>query len=260
LPTTDSRRGIVAALAAGSLILGCGGGGDALESSGSLVRMPTTPRARDCAPRVLSTTSRARGVLPRAGTYVYETNGSSATLRDGKVTERLRLAKRSKMIVTAPARVGRLRCFRVQRRLADAVADTVTVVVRGSEAWTTGTELQAGGDLVDVLPRPPVRTLASDDLEWSGAFGGRTRGVYRASVLGRRRFTVGHRRVRAIGVDMRLAYRGDVDGTQRSVIWSSLEDNVALTERVTIDRRFGLDRHRIHYTSELSSLRPRENP
>jgi hypothetical protein len=243
-------------LAAAIVVGGCGSDEEAPERPIRLVQPPTPPGADDCASPSLATRQRPDELAPEAGTYRYETDGILSTLRDGRVTDRRQLPGTTPVIVTEARRVDALRCFRVQRRLTDSLADTATVVIVGSDVYIARLELQAGGDLIEVVPRPPIRSLAADELEWAGSFAGPTRGVYEASILGRRTMRVGGARVRAVGIEIRLSYAGDVRGRERSRAWFSLRENLALTEQVERERDFGLERQRLDYRSKLVSLTP----
>jgi hypothetical protein len=248
--------GRLATLAACALALGsCGGGGDgkgaAGERSALELQPPEAPPPGRCSERRLATRRAPDASLrPAPGRYRYRVNGTRTIAEKKRRTARLG----SPMTLTAtPAtRVGRLVCFRLQRRYTPTLGETATFVVRGSTLYMTELELQAGGQRTTIRPEPPVVALAPSELEWSGAFQGETRGRYSAQVVGRRTFRTGGSTERAVGVEFRLSAAGAVKGQERSVRWFAVERGLVLAERVEQSRRLGLDETKLKYSARLT--------
>lgn len=244
------------ALAAAALGAPACGGAEERSAAPEGIRLaaPTRPATADCAARQLATAATPEGLAPAPGSYRYRTEGTRTL--SGERSRVRRLPSRTTIAVTGERRIGNLRCFRVQRRYARALGDTATFVIRGSDIYLTGLLLQVGGDLSEIAPDRPVLFLSGDELEWSGRFEGTTRGRYAASVIGRRTMKVGTRRVRAVGVEIRLSFAGEVRGTARLEQWISPDRNLVIAEKVEQRRSYGLDRLRLDYSSRLASLRP----
>lgn len=210
------------------------------------------PSAQDCAAAALKTDVSAKDAPPPAGTYDYTVKGTRTVSGARKP-----LPARSELIVTRERRIGGLRCFRVQRRLGPALADTATVVARGPDAYTTQLELQAGGSLTTIRPRPPIRSVSGGDPEWSGSFGGDTRGQFQGSVIGRKTMRVGGRKVTVLGVELRVSFAGKVTGTDISDQWVETKHNLPVAGTTKEMRSFGLDKIGLDYGAKVSSLEPR---
>lgn len=247
---------LLSALAA--VAASCGGGESSDDdpatrgAPSSLVRAPSIPSPRDCAAAQLRTSAPADPTLiARPGRYTYRTAGS---VRSGDRNPR-RLPRRTEYIITDDRRIGAVRCFRVQRRYMPRLADTATFAVRGGDVFLTETRVVAGGQLITIRPEPPVKSLDADDLEWSGSFRGPTRGRYAATVLGRRTFRIGGKRIRSVGVELRYTLDGEIRGSERSRRWFALDDRGVVSERVEQKRRFGLDPVVLDYRARMTGNR-----
>ncbi|HEX8743551.1 MAG TPA: hypothetical protein VF712_10485 [Thermoleophilaceae bacterium] len=235
----------VAALAAS----GCGGdGGGGGKGAGAGVAAPTTPAESDCATARLRTSVAPDDLVTPPGRYRYRTAGTKRV--EGQSAQRLPGA--SQTLVTRPRSAGQLRCFRVQRRYGAGLVDTATFVVRGGDVYATQLEAAAGGDLLEIRPEPPIRVLADGETEWGGAFGGATSGRYVAQVIGQRTFRVDGASVKAVGIDVRTSFQGELEGSEHSVRWVALDGNVVVEEEVEQRRDFGLDRVVMRHRSRLA--------
>ena len=238
-----------------ALALACGGDdGGTSEPNALEVAPPEPPDAAACGSGQLTTTRRADSSLrPTPGTYRYRSRGTRAT---GKGAAREPLTSAITLTATGATRVDGLLCFRLQRRYTRTLGETATFAVRGPTLYLTELALQAGGQRTSIRPRPPMVALDQNEVEWNGSFGGETRGRYSARVIGRRTFTVGGTRHRAIGVEFSLTATGKVTGSERSVRWFALDRSLVLAERVRQTRRFGVDRSALAYGAQLLSPDP----
>ena len=187
-----------------------------------------------------------------AGDYRYRVAGWTSV--SGETATRLPTAM--VVTVTSPRRIGNLRCFRVRRALADGVVQSVVFVVRGTRLYITEVQNVIGGHETVVRPDPPLLALDPDRLAWDGAFAGTTSGRYRAELLGRRTFRVGGRELRAVGVHLRLAFRGDIEGTEISTRWIARGSRLVVREEVEQRQRFGVDEFLLDYRAALRRTEP----
>ena len=229
-------------------VAGCGGGdeGAPAEDEAKLER-PTKPTAEDCAADTLATNAKPDDLVPRAGVYRYSTSGTRRIVSDDGGSSS-RLPRRTQTIVTPMLETGSLRCFRVQRRFGEQLGDTVTLVVRGGDLYITQLSSVAGGQLVDLRPNPPIRSVPGEEVEWRGTFRGPTSGSYAGSVIDRRSINGEP----AVGVKLEVVSRGEVEGSERSTRWVSLDRNLVLSETVVQQRKFGLDKLELRETSRLA--------
>lgn len=209
-----------------------------------------TPAPSACAAEALRTSARPDDLVPPAGDLAYATVGTRRSLGQGGGGS-TPLPRRTAATISAARKVGRLRCFVVQRRYTPQLADNLTTVVRGGDVYLTRLQITAGGQVVEITPDPPIKTLDGDDLEWEGSFDGPTRGRYAGAVVGRRAVRVGDRAARAVGVELRIAFTGELRGSSRSTTWFSLDHNVVVDEKVTQKRALGIDRLRLDYRAKL---------
>ncbi len=158
--------------------------------------------------------------------------------------------------VTPVRRIGKLRCFRVRRTLLKDVSETATLVVRGHRVYLTQGKSILGGQQTGYDPDPPVVVLDPDRTSLEGSFEGRTSGRYKAVYLGRRRFTIAGRRVRAAGGRLTLASTGEQVGTQRSTQWVDPHSKVVVLEVVKQRRSFGVDELFLDYRARPRKLTP----
>ena len=235
-----------------ALVGGCGENGGEEPSAITLPKVET-PSAAVCASTSGDAAERSERP-PRPGTYTYETTGRRVLI--GETRRAFELPRRTQMIVSRARRVGGQSCFSTQRRLEKALGDTGTFVIRGSDIYLRTARFQAGGYIKTFRPNPAIVTLSGSELSWSGEFRGRTSGRYAVEVTGRKTFTVGGKRVRAVGIEARVSYADDIEGWERSTRWVSQDGNLLLAERVTQEREFGLDRLRLSYRARLMSLDP----
>jgi len=143
----------------------------------------------------------------------------------------------------------------VQRRYTTALGDTATFAVRGSDVYLTHLTLQSGGEITEIQPAPPVRSLAGNELNWSGSFSGDTQGQFAGNVIGRRSLPLpGGGRDKAIGIQLRVSFAGQTRGTLDTTQWLSASRNFVLAEKVDLNRSFGLDHEHLQFQSHLQSL------
>jgi hypothetical protein len=248
--TSNLKLLTVAALCMGAA--GCGASDSSGDPvAGGAIARPTAPSAGDCAARELASGERSRPLAPAPGTYEYGLRGNETVV--GEQREVYDLPRSMPMIVTPATKVSGLRCFRVQRRIRRTVVETSTFASRGEAVYLTKLELETDRSSETLVPRPPVLAISPDDVEWSGAFAGPTRGRYRGELLGRRTIRVGGRPVRAIGIALDSSFAGEVTGTQRSEQWFSVDRHLVLRGRHDERRRFGQDDLRMKYTTRLAA-------
>ena len=250
---TERRLALATALAAVALA-GCGGSDDDSSESGETAKLenPTRPAAADCATDALATSAKPDYLVPKAGNYRYAMQGTRKTLAQESVSSPL--PRQTQFVFTPTLSEGNLRCYRTQRRYAPDVADTTTFTVRGSDVYVTNLDVFTRGKTFTVKPEPPIKVLDGDDFEWGGSFSGPTNGRYQANVLGRRAMQVGGKRERAVGVQIRLSFAGDLRGTARTVTWFSMENNLPLLETSKQDRDVAGLRLGIEYEARLEGL------
>ena len=235
-----------------SALAGCGGTDDSSSGGGESARLedPTKPTAEACATETLATSAKPDYLVPRAGSYRYSMRGTRKTLAQESVASPL--PKQTQFVFTPPLASGNVRCYRTQRRYSPDVADTTTVAVRGSDVYVTNLDVFTRGKTYTVKPNPPIKVLDGDDFEWGGTFSGPTTGRYQANVLGRRPIAAGGgKRERAVGVQLRVSFAGDLRGTARTVTWFSMDSNLPLLEQSKQDRDVAGLRLGLEYEAKL---------
>lgn len=233
-------------------VAGCGEKEEPAPAAGGIsVQDPQGPDARTCAAGALKTGVKASEAPPPAGDFKYRVKGTRQVLGPDGFSKPLPAI--STYIVTNAEPFGNIECFVVQRRFTSAMADTGVFAIRGSDVYLTDLESQNGGELISVTPSPPVLSVSGSDTEWSGEFSGATSASYRGEIVGRRWILVGGDKERAVGIRSEIAFAGDLTGTERSVRWFSLKDNLILAETVRQQRTFGLDKVRLEYSARLKS-------
>ncbi len=238
-------------LALGLAVSACGSSD---EDPAPGARDVLTPPARaDCSADRLATSATPDDLAPRAGTYRYRLAGSRQLTgeRSAKLTGDMTLT------ATPSRRFGNVTCFRLRRALARDVVETATLAVRGNKLYITQAQSAVGGQQTLLAPDPPILAADPDRLSWTGTFSGATSGRYSAEVVGRRRFEVGGRSVRAVGVRLTLALRGELEGSERSLQWLATGSNLVLREEVAKRRAFGVDELRLDYRAGLRAVTPR---
>lgn len=240
-------------LALGVTLAGCGGAhrkarGVPNPAASALL----TPQRADCAADRLATSHQPQDRVPKPGTYRYRLTGTQRLVGAGPRTLRGDMT----VTVTAALHLNRLRCYRVRRALANDIADTATLVVRGNRVYITQLQSTLGGQQTLLMPDPPVLALDPDRLRWEGTFSGVSSGRYRAEPVGRRRFDIGGRPVRALGVRFTLVSTGEVSGTQRSLQWFDPRSNLVVREEVEQRRSFGVDELLLDYRARARALTP----
>ncbi|MBI4898493.1 MAG: hypothetical protein HY827_09040 [Actinobacteria bacterium] len=255
-----ARPGLQAALAVAMLaaiaapaLSGCGGDDPAPPAKPIVLKTPSTPTDANCG-LTGAGSSRDAEKPPTPGTYHYETTGTRALL--GEKDRITKLPRETQMIVTGSISKGAQRCFTTQRRFESNLGDTGVFVINGQDTLLRTGSFQAGADITEIVPDPPMTVLSGSDLEWSGSFDGLTKGRYRAEIVDRKRMRVGGKSVQVVGVKMNVRYSGDVEGFERSTRWVSVKDRLVVAETVEQKRAFGLDSMRLKYSSKLVSLDP----
>lgn len=244
---------VAAAITMGLIPAGCGGEPSPPEIQPIALRPPSLPSTADCGLTGDGSAADA-DQPPKPGTYLYRTTGQRAFLGEQKRVTKL--PSTTKMIVTPSRRKGAQSCFTVQRAYEPELGDTGTFVINGSDTYLRSGRFQAGADVTAFTPRPSILVVSGSELDWNGAFRGRTTGRYRTSVVGRKRIRVNGISVPSVGISTRVEYAGDIEGFERSTRWFSLRHGVVVQESETLERAFGLDRLRLSYKSRLVSLDP----
>lgn len=248
--------GVVLAVTVALAIAGCSGSsknGGGAQQGAVVLRPPGTPGQRDCSVGSLRTNVRAQNLAPTPGAYSYNVKGTRSLTGPTRSVKRLPAVV--KVIVTPSRRFGKLVCFRVQRRYTAALGDTATFVVRGSDVYLSLLTLQSGGEITEIHPAPPVRSLSGNDLNWSGSFAGDTRGQFAGDVIGRRSLRLPDgSRAKAIGIQLRVSFAGETRGTLDTVQWLSTARNFVLAEKVDLKRTFGLDHEHLRFEGHLRTL------
>lgn len=238
--------------AAALSLVGCGSQ-DTPAPKPIALEPPTTPTAADCGLSGKGSRSEAENP-PAPGIYTYKLVGVRKVRGDSPRTTKL--PQTMGVTVTPAVREGAQSCFVLQRKYETSFGETATIVINGSDYLIRSGEFQTGGEIIDLLPDPPILLFSGDQLDWSGAFRGQTSGRYRAEVIGRKRIRVGGKSVQAVGIDSTVSYSGEIDGQERSIRWVSVNSGLALSESVHQRRAFGLDTLILDYKSKLESLKP----
>jgi hypothetical protein len=237
------------------------GGSSSHQGTSFVIEPPSRPSARECGVGVAPPKSDARSgkrshaaSAPTPGVYRYGLSGTETVT--GAALRARDLPIHAEMLVSPARQIGRLSCFRIQRRLGPEIANTDTYVVRGGNIYLVGLVIQALGETQRIQPDPAVLSATNSASEWSGQFGGRTIGSYSFSVRGKERFRVGHRRLRAVRVTSVVTYRGAFTGSQSGTTWLSVGHHVVLGEKVRSHQGFGVSTLRLRTQTHLKSLRP----
>lgn len=232
---------------------GCGGDDPTPPAKPITLAPPTKPVAADCG---LTGEGSARNAdrPPEPGRYRYRTTGTRALIGEKKRVSDL--PQETQMIITEAFSDGAQSCFATQRRFESNLGDTGIFVINGRDTYLRSGRFQAGADITELTPDPPMLAMSGSELEWSGAFQGLTSGRYQVSIVGRKRMRVGGVSVQVVGVKTRVSYSGDIEGFERSTRWISVKDPLVVAEKVQQERAFGLDRMRLRYSSRLISLDP----
>lgn len=243
----------VLAAAVASTLAGCGGDKPTPPAKPITLKPPSTPTDADCG--LTGEGDPDDSEKPAApGTYRYKTTGTRALL--GERDRITKLPSETQMIVTGAISKGAQRCFTTQRRFESNLGDTGVFVINGHDTLLRSGSFQAGADITEIVPDPPMMVLSGSELEWSGSFDGLTTGRFKAEIVDRKRMRVGGRSVQVVGVKMNVQYGGDVEGFEHSTRWVSVKDRLVVAETVEQKRAFGLDSMRLKYRSTLISLEP----
>lgn len=235
------------------LVTGCGGGdGSGGATSVVSIEPAQTPDTRDCAAEALATDVEPDGLTPAPGEYLYATTGERGIPEDRATIQSL--PKESVFTATAANDFENVECFVLQRKLSESLADTSTIAIRGSDAYLTKIVAQAGGQITELAPNPPVLIFSGDELEWEGTFEGPTSGRYRSSIIGRKSIKVGNKRFSAVGVRTEIALSGEIEGTESVTRWLSARENLVLAETVDQRRKFGVDTVVLRYKAKLKKI------
>jgi len=244
----------VACLALALILVGCGGTPEPVGDARDRPPPPlVVPDRAACAADRLATRRHPDERAPRAGTYRYRVAGTQRVRGDAA-----KPLRRDMIVEITPARrIGNVLCYRARRTLLRGVSETATLAVRGNRAYITEIESTLGGLHTRFTPNPPVLALDPDLLSWEGTFVGTTSGRYKAEYLGRRRFKVGGRSVRAAGGRLRLASTGEQVGSQRSTQWVDPHSRIVVREVVEQRRIFGVDELILDYRAQARTLHPK---
>jgi hypothetical protein len=248
-----SALGWVVLLLSTALVAGCGSSSSdsGAAASDSSLKPPTTPTAADCQAQALATSAKPETLVPAPGTYTYAVKGTRREQSSSGVPTKL--APTAETITTPSIKAGNLRCWRAQRRYTPKIADTYTFVVRGGDVYIAGIDFYTAGRAFHVVPKPPIKGVDASNLNWQGSFSGPTNGQYAGSAIGRKTVDAVGGRQRALGVELRLSFGGQVQGTTRQDNFVSLDKGLLLSEDVTQDRTIGGQPVRLAYKSRLKS-------
>lgn len=239
-------------LVAAALLPGCGSSsGTGEASSSSALKPPAKPTPADCQADALATNAKPETLVPAPGTYVYAVKGTRRERSSSGVPTKL--APTAETITTDNIKAGNLRCWRAQRRYTPKIADTYTFVVRGGDVYISGIDFYAAGRVFHVVPKPPIKAVDASNLNWQGSFSGPTNGQYAGSAIGRKTVDAVGGRQHTLGVELRLSFGGQVQGTTRQDNYVSLDKGLLLTEDVLQDRTIGGQPVRLAYKSRLKS-------
>lgn len=259
--TITIKSAPLATLAGALAIAGCGGAakGEPRTDAPAPLRssLPTVPTVDDkeCAAGVLATNAAPdRSLIPEPGQYRYALKGTRTLLGPKRAVKAL--PREASAFITPARRIGNLRCFRLMIRLAPNLEDTATFVVRGSDLYVAGLRLRQGGQLIDARPEPPSLGFDARELEWEGTYTGATSGRYALEVVGRRDVRVRGRSIETVGLDARVSYRGEIEGTERALRWFAPRGGLLVRAKISQERFVGLDRARLDYRLRLKSLDP----
>lgn len=243
-------------------LVSCGGSGSGGEDAA--IDTPSRPSARECGVGHVSASATGRALkrsaasAPAAGVYRYAVTGSQELT--GAALRARNLSARGEILVSPSRSIGSLTCFRIQRRFAPDIGNTETYVIRGSEIYLVSILIQALGETQYIRPEPAVLSATESASEWSGKFGGPTYGSYSFTVLGKERFRIGNRQLRAVRISSSVSYRGAFRGTQDATTWISVDHDVVLGERTRSSQDFGVSTLRLRSRSHLVSLHPAPLP
>lgn len=230
---------------------GCGdekpkGGTDAPISAAP----PAEPDEAACAAGSLTTQSAPDDLIPAPGKYSYRVDGERGVPGQGGSLEPL--PSTADFVSTESVKFGNVECFSLQRKLDAALADTSTIGIRGADAYVTTIKSQAGGQITELQPNPPILLFSGDELEWEGTFQGATSGRYASEVIGRKTISTAGKRFDAIGVRTEMALSGEIEGTETVTRWLSTRENLVLVEQVLQRRKFGVDTAVLRYRARLA--------
>lgn len=172
--------------------------------------------------------------------------------------------------MTPARRVEHVVCVRIQSRFGPQEAATGLIAVRGSQEFSLDGVISIGQLRLTIHPSAPALIGDAGSLNSSGSdtatveaqgpdgsFSGPVTGTYRMDVLGFRRFSVGGLKLRALGLQLRSAYKGQgVAGTQESVQWVSLQHRLLVAQTVWSEQAVGSRIVHLNYRSILRAPQP----
>lgn len=245
---------VLSVCAAAVVAVGCGGGnGESGETAPQKITLkaPDKPTDADCG---LTGEGSAKDAErpPTPGAYSYALDGERALI--GEKRRVTKLPDEMTTIVTDALSAGVQNCFRMQRRFEEDLGETGVFVTNGGDLLLRSGRFQAGGDITDLLPDPPITLVSGSEMEWSGSFTGVTTGRYEAEVVERKVLRVGGERVRVVGIKSNVTYAGEIEGFERATRWLAIDETIVVAEEVVQERAYGLDRMRLSYKSRLKSL------
>lgn len=238
--------------------VGCGqsGGEGGTDRGPAATGVLSLPSASRCGVRYLRSTASPERLVPRAGIYRYRTRGSLRVAGVSRSVERL--PEVSRLEVTRAAVRRGVMCVRTRMTLATGLGQVSTLAARNHDVYATVLGFQAAGHTSSLSPQPPMRTFTTGGATgWSASFVGRSRGQYAADVVGRKTIRIGSRRVRTIGVRLRLSIAGEVEGSEVSTRWIVAGRNLVAQETVVRQQRIDKDLLTLRYSARLMSLTPR---
>lgn len=235
-------------------LAGCGGSKEPSASQALTLSSATPPTAQACGFNELgsSSTSSNNGTAspPLPGTYRYATSGSLTTSGQGQTV----FPRQTTAVATPSRRDGGLTCFGIEHRYAPNVDAVDVYLLRGGDIYIVAIGFNTPSDVETIRPRPAILALSATQTSWAGAFAGETTGSYSVTIVGRRPFEVGGRRVPAVGLLSRATYRGAASGTQTARTWLATDRSaMVVTEVGRSSLQYG---EQLTYRSTLLSAVP----
>jgi hypothetical protein len=241
---------VMAAIAIG-VLGGCGGGDSTADDAPATQRIELSAAAAPS--QELCGFGELRGPEakgapgndpPAAGVYAYATAGKG-------------LPQRTESTVTPSTKQGGITCFGSDHRYTKTTRTADVYLLRGEDIYIVADGFDTPHFVQSVKPRPAILALSGTQQEWRGTFAGATSGTYSVEIVGRRTFTIGGKRVKAVGLSSRATFRGETTGTQRRTTWLATGRALVVRETGSSVLHFGGDVERLSYSDRLLSLEPK---
>lgn len=234
---------------------GCGGGDS--STAGAPPRSSAIELAAGTAPSVelcgfgevggAQASGAVKNEPPAPGVYQYATTGTER----GKPLP----ARTNTTVTPGTARAG-LTCFGSEHRYTPKVRTADVYILRGEDIYIVADGFVTPNYVQSVKPRPAILALSGTQQAWRGTFAGATSGTYSVEIVGRRTFTIGGKRVKAVGLSSTATFRGETTGSQKRETWLATGRALVVRETGTSVLQLGGDVERLSYTDRLLSLEP----